>query len=195
MGIISSLYSKVLSWAAHRHAKRYLAIVSFAEASFFPVPVDVMLAPMILASPRQAFAYAKIAIWFSVCGGILGYLLGYFAFHPVVEPLINIFGYQDTYYKVVELFQVWGFYLLCCVGCIPVPYKLFTISAGMLGYNLPLFVLASIISRSIRFFLVSAIIKIGGEKIKLLLPQIIEKLSWLIIGLLIIWLIIKFITG
>ena len=193
MGIFSSLYDKVLRWADHRYAKRYLAIVSFAEASFFPIPADVMLAPMVLANPLKAYLYAKIAIFFSVIWGILGYFLGYFAFEPIVEPFLQTFGYEGTYYKILELFKVWGFWLLCSVGCVPVPYKLFTISAGVLRYNVFLFILASIIGRSMRYFLVSAIIKAGGKKMEALLRRIIDKLSWLVIGVIIAGIIMKLI--
>ncbi len=181
MGIFSVLYDRVIELAGNQHAKRYLAIVSFAEASFFPVPADVMLAPMILADPRKAFGYARVAIYSSVCGGILGYLLGYFAFHPIVEPFIKTFGYEETYYKALELFRIWGFWLLCLVGCVPIPYKLFTISAGMLQYNILLFIISSIVGRSLRYFLVSAAIKAGGKKMDILLRRFVDRVVWFII--------------
>jgi len=193
VGIFSTLYDKVIELAGRHHAKRYLAAVSFAEASFFPIPADIMLAPMVLANPAKAFGYARVAVYFSVFGGIFGYLFGYFAFKPIVEPFIQMFGYEDTYYKVLELFQAWGFWLLCSVGCVPVPYKLFTISAGVLRYNVFLFILASIIGRSMRYFLVSAIIKAGGKKMEALLRRIIDKLSWLVIGVIIAGIIMKLI--
>ena len=140
MQFFTVLYDKVLALAANAKAKRYLALVSFAESSFFPIPADVMLAPMVLANPMQAFYYARIAIMSSVLGGVFGYCLGYFAFEPLVAPLLHTLGYTATYYKAVALFQEWGFWLLCCVGCIPIPYKLFTVSSGMLQFNIILFI-------------------------------------------------------
>lgn len=191
MKIFSIIYDKVICLAGKQHARRYLAAVSFAEASFSPVPADVMLAPMILANPMQAFDYAKIATCFAVLGGILGYLFGYFAFEPIVVPFIKLFGYESAYYKIVDLFNAWGFWLLCAVGCVPLPYKLFTISAGMLRYNLVLFILASIIGRSLRYFLVSAIIKSGGKKMDVLLRKIIDRLGWMLTIATVVGIILK----
>lgn len=193
MSIFSALYDKVIEFAGRRHAKRYLAAVSFAEASFFPVPTDIMLAPMVLANPAKAFSYARVAVYFSVFGGIFGYLFGYFAFKPIVEPFIQMFGYEDTYYKVLELFQAWGFWLLCLVGCVPLPYKLFTISAGMLQYNILLFILASIIGRSLRYFLVSAVIKAGGNKMNILLRRVVDRAGWFIVVAILVGITIKLI--
>ena len=193
MGIFSTLYDKVIELAGRHHAKRYLAAVSFAEASFFPIPADIMLAPMVLANPAKAFGYARVAVYFSVFGGIFGYLFGYFAFKPIVEPFIQMFGYEDTYYKVLELFQAWGFWLLCLVGCVPLPYKLFTISAGMLQYNIFLFVLASIIGRSFRYFLVSAVIKAGGKKMNALLRRVVDRAGWFVVVAILVGITIKLI--
>lgn len=191
MAIFSALYDKVLMLAGKRNAKHYLAAVSFAEALFFPIPPDVMLAPMVLANPERAFSYARIAICFSIFGGILGYCFAYLAFQPIVEPMLQMFGYQELYYKILKLFNIWGFWLFCAMGVVPIPYKLFTISAGVLQYNIGLFIVASLIARSIRFFLVSMLIKSGGQKMQLILRNSIDKLIWLIISITIIAIIIK----
>lgn len=191
MAIFTALYDKVIHLAGKANATRYLALVSFAESSFFPIPADVMLAPMVLANPIRAFSYARIAICFSVCGGIFGYLLGYFAFKPLVEPMLHTFGYDVAYNKALMLFQVWGFWILCLIGCIPIPYKLFTVSAGMLQFNILLFIIASIIGRSLRYFLVSALIKAGAKKIDLLLREIFNKFILILIISILLWLVIK----
>lgn len=191
MRIFSALYDKILALASRDDAIRYLAAVSFAEASILPVPADVMLAPMVLADPNKAFGYARVATCFSIVGGLLGYVLGYFAFHPIIEPLLQAFGYEASYYKVLELFRVWGFWLLCALSCIPIPYKFFTISAGVLQYNIFLFFVASCIARSIRFHLVSVIVRAGGKKMEVLLRRFIDRLGWGVVGIIILYMLYK----
>ena len=181
MNALTFLYDKALYWASHPRATRYLALLSFAESSFFPVPPDVMLAPMALAKPQKAYNYALIATLASVLGGLLGYVLGYFAFASIIEPFLQVCGYQVTYQKVLLWFQLYGFAVIFLAGFSPIPYKLFTIGAGVLQFNILLFLMASIIGRSARFFLVSAIIYKGGSRMETSIRKCIDKLGWLIV--------------
>ncbi len=185
MKLFSPLYDKCLVWARHKHATYYLAGLSFAESSFFPIPPDVMLAPMTLARRGQGWWLAGITTLASVLGGLLGYLIGAFAL-DVVEPLLQQYGYWDKYVTVQTWFTEWGFWAVLLAGFSPVPYKLFTIAAGGLSMSLPLFLLASIIGRGGRFFLVAGIIILGGEAMERKLRDHIDWLGWATIALAVI---------
>lgn len=180
MRIFSPLYDKVLGWAAHRHAQWYLGALSFAESSFFPVPPDVMLAPMALARPERAWYYATLTTLASVAGGLFGWLIGYFALEAV-EGLLHDWGYWEKYLVVREWFDAWGFWAVFIAGFSPVPYKLFTISAGALAMNLPLFLLASAIGRGGRFFLVAGLVRFGGVPMERKLREYIDLIGWLVV--------------
>lgn len=185
MRIFSPLYDKVLGWAAHRHAQWYLGALSFAESSFFPVPPDVMLAPMALARPERAWYYATITTLTSVAGGLFGWLIGYFALEAV-EGLLHAWGYWEKYLVVREWFDTWGFWAVFIAGFSPIPYKLFTISAGALAMNLPLFLLASAIGRGGRFFLVAGLVRFGGAPMERKLREYIDLIGWLVVLLCIV---------
>jgi membrane protein YqaA with SNARE-associated domain len=177
MRLFSPLYDRVMSWAGHQHAPRYLAGLSFAESSFFPIPPDVMLAPMSLARPDKAWGYASITTIASVLGGILGYLIGLLAF-DLVEPLLHDWGYYEKYQLARQWFDQWGFWAVLLAGFSPIPYKVFTISAGVIAMNFPLFVLASIIGRGARFFMVASFMIWGGERMDGLLRRYIDWVGW-----------------
>ena len=130
MRIFSKLYTKVMQLAAHPHAVRYLAGLSFAESSFFPVPPDVMLAPMTLATPRRAWFLAALTTAASVLGGMAGYAIGLLAF-DLIEPFLHRAGYWPAYLHAREWFRNWGFWAVLLAGFSPVPYKIFTIAAGV----------------------------------------------------------------
>ncbi|HEX7048418.1 MAG TPA: YqaA family protein [Gammaproteobacteria bacterium] len=185
MRIFSPLYNKVLAWAAHRHAPWYLGILSFAESSFFPIPPDVMLAPMSLARPERAWRYALLTTLTSVAGGIFGYAIGYFALEAV-EGLLHDWGYWEKYLHVRAWFDEWGFLAIFVAGFSPIPYKLFTIGAGALAMNLPLFVLASFIGRGGRFYLVAGLIRFGGEAMERKLREYVDVIGWVTVLLCII---------
>jgi membrane protein YqaA with SNARE-associated domain len=180
MSIFSRLYDKVMSWSAHRHAPRYLAGLSFAESSFFPIPPDVMLAPMSLARPEKAWHYASLTTIASVVGGIVGYLIGMFAF-SFIEPVLHDLGYWDKFLKVKEWFDAWGFWAIFIAGFSPIPYKIFTISAGVISMSFFPFVLASAIGRGGRFYLVAGLMKWGGASMEQTLRAYIDRLGWIII--------------
>ena len=178
MKIFSPLYDRVLSWAGHRHAERYLLAMSFAESSFFPVPPDVLLAPMTLARPDRGWRFAAGTTAASVLGGIAGYAIGWLAL-DAIEPLLHSWGYWDSYVRATQWFDTYGFVAILIAGFSPIPYKVFTIAAGALQYTFPLFVLGSMIGRGSRFFLVAALLIWGGPRMEQHLRRHIDTIGWL----------------
>ncbi len=176
------IYSRVMGWARHPQAPWFLGALSFAESSFFPIPPDVMLAPMSLADPPRAWRFALITTAMSVLGGILGYLIGLLLF-DLVEPLLHRFNYWESYLVARDWFDRWGFWAVFLAGFSPIPYKVFTISAGAVAMSFPPFVLASTIGRGARFFLVAALMRWGGAPMEMKLRRHIDLLGWLTVGL------------
>ena len=185
MRIFSRLYESTLRWARHRHAAWYLGGLSFAESSFFPIPPDVMLAPMALARRECAWRYALITTITSVLGGVFGYLIGLFAFE-LIEPWLHEFGYWERFQLAVEWFEEWGFWVVFLAGFSPIPYKVFTISAGTVGMMFLPFLLASLIGRGARFFLVAGLIWWGGERMDRLLRSYVDRIGWIFVVLAIV---------
>jgi len=191
MRIFSALYERVMRWARHPHATWYLAGLSFAESSFFPVPPDVMLAPMSMARPQRAIHLALLTTFASVVGGTAGYLIGMLAF-DLIEPLIHEWGYYDKYLLARQWFGEWGFWAILVAGFSPIPYKVFTITAGVIGMVFVPFVLASVVGRGARFFLVALLMAWGGEKMEHRLRGWVDWLGWLtVFAVIIIVIIIK----
>lgn len=185
MKLFSLLYDKVLGWSRHRHAPYYLGGLSFAESSFFPIPPDVMLAPMSLARPEKAWGYAALTTAASVLGGMLGYLIGMFAF-DLVAPWIREAGYWQGYLQAGEWFETWGFWAIFIAGFSPIPYKVFTISAGVVGMAFLPFVLASAIGRGARFYLVAGLMRWGGARMEQTLRRYIDRLGWILLLLVVV---------
>ena len=157
--MFNNLYKKCLDLAAHKSSKYYLALVSFIESSFFPVPPDVMIVPMVISKKNDFIKIFFIATIFSVLGGIMGYFLGAF-FFDIGMQIMNFYGYEN---KLIELknnlvtsssFYAW-LSILFLAGFTPLPYKVFTIASGLIGFNILVFILISLISRGLRFFIVS----------------------------------------
>jgi membrane protein YqaA with SNARE-associated domain len=191
MRLFGPLYDRVLGWAAHPKARWYLGGLSFAESSFFPVPPDVMLAPMALARPVDAWRLAALTTAASVAGGALGYLIGFFAI-DLIEPWMVSAGHWEGYLQVRGWFQAWGFWAVLAAGFSPIPYKLFTIAAGALAMFLPVFLLASLVGRGGRFFLVAGLIRWGGAPMAAQLRRHVEFLGWLLVGLLLLaWFVVQ----
>lgn len=165
MQLFSKLYGRVLQWSRHKYASYWLAIVSFTESSCFLVPPDVMLAPMSLAKPDKAWFYAGLTTIASVLGGLLGYLIGSYAFQ-IIEPWLNSLGYMDAYQLAQTWFEQWGFWAIFLAGFTPIPYKIFTIASGVAGMALLPFVIGSTIGRGLRFFLVAGLMYWGGERLE-----------------------------
>ncbi len=177
MKLFSPLYRKALVWSRHPHAPRYLGAMSFAESSFFPVPPDVMLAPMCLASPARAWYFALLTTLTSVAGGLFGYAIGYFALDAVL-PWLEHSRYWPAYQSAVSWFERWGFAAVFIAGFSPIPYKMFTIAAGALSMALLPFALASIVGRGMRFFLVAGLMAWGGARMEALLHRYVDRLGW-----------------
>lgn len=185
MGIFTAIYQKVLAWSEHRFAPYYLAGVSFAESSMFPVPPDVMLISMALAKPHRSWRFAFVATISSVLGGMLGYWLGY-VFMSAIHPYIVSWGYGGTYEMVERWFTDWGVWVVFIAGFSPVPYKLFTLGAGAMHAAFLPFVLASIIGRGLRFYLVAAAMFWGGARIQKALDRYIEIIGWVVVAVLVL---------
>nr|WP_305907053.1 YqaA family protein [Methylomarinum sp. Ch1-1]MDP4519771.1 YqaA family protein [Methylomarinum sp. Ch1-1] len=148
--MFQKLYDKALHWSRHRHASKYLAALSFAESSFFPIPPDVMLAPMSLSQPKKAWRLALLTTVASVLGGMLGYAIGYFMFDSIA-PWLQQSRYWEKYQLAEAWFQQWGVWAVFVAGFSPIPYKVFTIAAGALQMLFPPFVLASMVGRGAFF--------------------------------------------
>ncbi len=174
------LYDRVIEWAAHRRAPAILSVLSFTESSFFPIPPDVMLMPMCLAKPKRAWFYAMVCTLASVLGGMAGYLIGKLAF-GWIEPWLMASHYADTFTNAVEAFDTWGFWYILLAGFTPIPYKVFTISAGVVGMPFYAFIGGSMVGRGGRFFLVAALIRLGGEKLAGRLRKYVDLIGWLTI--------------
>jgi membrane protein YqaA with SNARE-associated domain len=176
--VFSSLYQWTLRWAEHKFAPRILAFLTFIESIFFPIPPDVLLAPMVLAKPESAWRFATITTVASILGGAVGYLLGYLMFEPWIQPLITEFGYQERFDKAISWFKEWGVWVVFIAGFSPVPYKLFTVSAGFLHMAFIPFFITSAVGRGMRFFLVAGLIKWGGSAMEQKIRQWVDVLGW-----------------
>ena len=157
--MFNTLYKKCLDLSAHKSSKYYLAIISFIESSFFPIPPDVMVIPMVISRKNDFFKIFLITTIFSVLGGILGYFIGAFFFDIGIQ-VMTFYGYEDKLISLKNnLINSEGFYawlgILFLAGFTPLPYKVFTIASGLIGFNILIFVLISLISRGLRFFIVS----------------------------------------
>lgn len=181
MPFFSAAYDKVLAWARHPRAPWYLAGLGFAESSFFPVPPDIMLAPMVLARPERAWRLAAVTTLASALGGLFGYLIGMFAFE-LVEPVLHRLGYWDAYLQARTWFATWGVWVVFLAGFSPIPYKIFTISAGAVSMAVVPFFAASVIGRGARFFLVAGLIRWGGIRMEAYLRRYIDRIGWFAIG-------------
>lgn len=178
------LYDWVMGLARSRHAPRSLAIVSFAESSFFPIPPDVMLAPMVLANRDKAFVYAGICTIASVLGGVLGYAIGVFL-EPVGLFILKLFGHPEGREEFQRWFDQWGLGVILIKGLTPIPYKLVTITAGFARFDLFTFVWASVLTRGARFFAVAAILKYLGPAMLAEFERRLNLYSILLLALLI----------
>ena len=183
--MFKALYDKALQWAKHRHASKYLFALSFAESSFFPVPPDVMLAPMALAQPSRALRFALLTTIASVLGGVFGYLIGYFAF-DTIAPWLQETRYWDKYMLARDWFDEWGFWAIFIAGFSPIPYKVFTIAAGALSMMFLPFVAASLVGRGLRFFLVALLLAWGGKRLEDTLRVYMDRIGWASVVLIII---------
>ena len=193
MKLFGPLYERVLLWSGHPHAERYLGAMSFAESSFFPIPVDVMLAPMCLADRDKWVRFAFIATVFSVLGGLGGYAIGWGMFEAI-EPWLSESHYWDAYLTARDWFDRYGVWVVFVAGFSPIPYKVFTIAAGVAALNLPGFFIGSLIGRAARFFLVAGLVRLGGQRFESTLSRHIERIGWAVVVISVIvigWLMMR----
>ncbi len=176
------LYDRILVLSRHRHARRYLFALSLTEATVFPVPPDVMLAPMVLAERQAAWRLAFLTTSASVLGGLIGYLIGLLAIEAVM-PLIERAGYVDAYDAAVNAFERFGVWFVILAGFSPIPFKVITIAAGALGMPVLGFLIGAMIGRGGRFYMVAGIIYAGGERAADNLREWVDALGWVFVGL------------
>jgi len=183
--MFTRLYDRVLDWSAHPRAPAYLGALSFAESSFFPIPPDVMLAPMCLARPRRALWYAALCTLASVAGGLAGYLIGRLAFSSIEGWLMGS-SWAPAFEQAVQAFEDYGFWYILLAGFSPIPYKVFTISAGVVGMPVLPFLVGSLAGRGGRFFLVASLIRLGGERFASRLRDWVDWLGWVAVVLVLV---------
>ncbi len=179
------LYDWMLGLAGHRHAPAWLVGMSVAESSFFPLPVDIMLAPMVMAQPQRAWWFATLTTVASVVGGVIGFFIGMLLLDAVL-PVLQDWGYQHAYEVAQAWFANWGFWAVFLAGFTPIPYKVFTIAAGAAGMFLPLFIVASLVGRGGRFFLVALLVRWGGPKVEPHLKRYMDQIAWSTLAVLVI---------
>jgi membrane protein YqaA with SNARE-associated domain len=185
MKIFSRLFDRALQWSRHPHAERYLAVVSFTESSFFPVPPDVLLAPMTLARPQRWWRLAALTTVTSVLGGLLGYLIGYVALEAVT-PLLHRVGYWGHFETAHDWFERYGFWAIFAAGFTPIPYKVFTIAAGAAHMALLPFVVGSFVGRGVRYLLVAGLVRWGGAPIEHHIRRYVDAIGWTTLVILVI---------
>jgi len=166
--MIKKIYDKCVSWAGHKYAKPLLAFESFIESSFFPIPPDVMIVPMVVAKKKEFLGIATIATIFSVLGALFGYIIGYIFFNEVGIKIFEIYGYEDPNFLKEKFSTTGGFAswmgILFTAGFTPLPFKLLTISSGFIHFNLIFFIIICIVTRGLRFFLVAFLTNRYGNK-------------------------------
>ena len=180
-----ALYDWTLRLAGHRHADRYMAAVSFAESSFFPIPPDVMLVPMILARREKAYWIATICTVASVLGGIFGYAIGYFLYESVGQWLITVYGLANKMDQFRQWYADWGAAIILVKGLTPIPFKLVTIASGLAEFNFLIFLITATVTRGARFFLVAFLLKKYGEPVQKVLEERLNLIGWIVLAALI----------
>jgi membrane protein YqaA with SNARE-associated domain len=164
--MLRNLYHRVLALAASPGAAWWLAVVAFAESSFFPIPPDVLLIPMALARPERAWRFALICTIASVCGGALGYFIGYAVFDLLARPVLEFYGYGAKLAAFQDLYAKWGLWVILIKGLTPIPYKIVTIASGAAKFNFWVFMAASAVTRGTRFFIVATLLHFWGDAMK-----------------------------
>ncbi|MFN3233521.1 MAG: YqaA family protein [Alphaproteobacteria bacterium] len=175
--MIRRLYDRTLQLSEHPHALRWLGVVSFAESSFFPIPPDVMLIPMIVAQRAKAWLIATVCTVASVLGGLAGYALGFFAFAAVGQPVMEFYGYGEKFTEFTTEFNEYGAWIVFVFGITPFPYKVITIASGVTQLDVLTFMMASTLSRGIRFYLEAALLWYFGPPVRAFIEK---RLEWVV---------------
>ena len=183
--MIKILYNKTMELAGHPQAIYFLAIVSFIEASFFPIPPDAMLIPMVLMHPSRAWLYALVATICSVLGGIFGYLIGAFSYEQFAQPILYTLGKEAQMASFSQKYNEVGLWAVITAGVSPIPFKVITIMSGATNLNFMVFVGASLVSRGIRFFIVAGLLNFYGHEIKIFIERYLNWVFMLFVILLI----------
>ena len=182
--MLRPLYDWTLRLAAHRRAAWALGGVSFVESSFFPIPPDTLLIPMVLANRAKAWAYATICTITSVLGGVAGYLIGYFLFDLVGQPLLSFYGYGGKFQDFAARYNEWGAWIVFIAGVTPFPYKVITIASGVTQLNIVVFIVASIVARAARFYAVAGLLYLYGPAVRNLIERRLGLVATLAVALL-----------
>lgn len=185
MGFIRKIYDKMLKLSEGKGAMVALFAVAFAESSFFPIPPDIMLIPMILAAPSKAWRIAGLATLASVLGGFFGYAIGVFFFEVIAEPLLSFYGYLEKFHTFESYYHEYGAWIVFGAGLTPFPYKIITIASGAVHLGLAVFTVASVLARGGRFFVVAWLLKKFGAPMKVFIEKNLGWLSVLFLILLI----------
>lgn len=164
--MLRTFYARVMALAASPNAAWWLALIAFAESSFFPIPPDALLVPMALAKPRSAWRYAAVCTVASVAGGALGYLIGFAVFDQLARPILGLYGYGSAYAAFQAKFGEYGLWIVLVKGLTPIPYKIVTIAAGAAHFDFWMFMAASALTRGARFFLVATLLHFFGDAVR-----------------------------
>lgn len=180
-----SIYDYTLNLAAKQNALTWLFIISFIESSFFPIPPDIMIIPMVLATPKEAYKIAGVATIASVLGGYFGYFIGVYGFELIARPLLEFYGYMAQFAKFENYYHEYGAWIVFGAGITPFPYKIITIASGVVQLDLVVFTIASVIARGMRFYLIAWLLKRFGDPMKVFIEKNLNLLSVLFLLLLI----------
>lgn len=175
--MLRRMYDRTIALSEHPHAVRWLAVVSFVESSIFPIPPDVMLVPMIVAQRARAWFIAGVCTVASVLGGVAGYALGFFAFALIGEPILAFYGYTEKFAEFSREFGEYGGWVVFVFGITPFPYKVITIASGAVSLDLVTFIIASVFSRGIRFYLEAALLWYFGPPVRAFIEK---RLEWVV---------------
>lgn len=177
--MLRKLYDRTMILADHPKALWILAVMSFAESSFFPIPPDVLLIPMVIAAPTRAWKIAFVCSVSSILGGLFGYMIGAYFFDIVGQPIVDFYHLQSGFERFQNLYNEYGAIIVAVAGFSPIPYKVFTIASGVTNLDITTFIIASAVSRSARFFLVAVLLWKYGEPIREFIEKHLAKLSML----------------
>jgi membrane protein YqaA with SNARE-associated domain len=183
--LTKKIYDKTLDLASRPNALTWLFAISFIESSFFPIPPDIMIIPMVLATQNKAYKIAGTATIASVLGGCLGYAIGVFGYEIIAKPLLEFYGYMENFHKFEDAYHQYGAWIVFIAGLTPIPYKLITIASGVVRLDIVVFTIASILARGMRFYLIAWLLKRYGEPMKTFIEKNLNLLSIIFVLLLI----------
>jgi len=185
MALFAPLYERAMRWSTHRHAVRYLGLLSFCEAIFFPVVPEIMLVPMTLAQPRRWWWFATVSLFFSLLGALVGYAIGYWAIEAVTPWLLEL-GYGERFEQIKQVARDDGFWFLLIGGFTPIPFKLLTLASGAVSMPLLPFIAGALIGRGKRVYLVAGLIRLGGPRAEAWLRRHVERIGYLVLLLVVL---------